>query len=116
MGWVKFLGVAVFSYALLIAAANAAQLVVVEIKSCGVCKRFNATVAPGYGATAQGRKAPLKRVMIGGAIPAALKGKVIRGTPTFILMDKGREIGRFDGFSNKGAFYARLNGLLAKLP
>jgi hypothetical protein len=53
--------------------------------------------------------------MIGGAIPAALKGKTIRGTPTFILMDKGREIGRFDGFSSKGAFYARVDALLARL-
>ena len=35
-------------------------------------------------------------------------------TPTFVLVDKGKEIGRIEGYVDEAFFYAYLNGLIAK--
>ncbi|NGX99515.1 MAG: thioredoxin family protein, partial [Candidatus Afipia apatlaquensis] len=39
----------------------------------------------------------------------------VRFTPTFIVVDNGREIGRITGYSNDNAFWGLLDALAAKL-
>ncbi len=96
-------------------AASAAELVLIEHNRCQACIRFNATVGRKYAQTEQGREAPLRRVRLDrGPVPRDLAKITIRGTPTFILMDKGREIGRFDGFRSQQKFWAKLDRLLLK--
>mgnify|MGYP000283049710 CR=1 FL=1 len=90
----------------------AAELIAVEHARCAICLRFDATVARSYRRSAEGRAAPLRRVDIARRVPAYVEG--IRVVPTFILRDKGREIGRFEGFTDAASFYRRVGALLAR--
>lgn len=100
-----------------VAPGLAAELVFVEYDRCASCIRFNKTVGQEYAATTQGQKAPLKRVRLrrGQIIPDAVFTLKVRATPTFVLLHKGREVGRIVGFSSPRSFYARLDPLLARL-
>lgn len=91
----------------------AAELVMVELKSCVYCMKFNRQMARGYQASETGRRIPLRRVDLMGRWPADLKG-VDRPpyTPVFILVDKGRELGRFNGYDNPAQFNRDLKRLL----
>lgn len=94
-------------------AASAGQLVYVEWSGCGYCKIFNKQMAWAYKSSAVGKKVPLRRVDILGRWPADLK-RVSRPsyTPVFILVEKGREVGRFDGYSSPQGFKRNLERLL----
>jgi hypothetical protein len=101
--------------ALYVPAASAAELVYVEWKDCGYCKIFNRQMAWAYESSAIGKKVPLRRVDILRRWPADLK-QVNRPsyTPVFILVQKGREVGRFDGYANPQGFRRNLQRLLQK--
>lgn len=92
--------------------AVAAELIAVEHARCAICIRFDATVARSYRRSAEGREAPLRRVDLARGMPSDLTD--IRVVPTFILRDRGREIGRFEGFTDRASFYRRVSALLAK--
>ncbi|MGE0004798.1 MAG: hypothetical protein AB7S92_04335 [Parvibaculaceae bacterium] len=96
-------------------AAAAAELVYVQWKSCAYCMRFNKQMAGAYASSAIGRKIPLRRVDILRRWPADLK-HVRRPsyTPVFILVDHGREVGRFDGYSSPQGFRNDLQRLLKR--
>jgi hypothetical protein len=96
-------------------AASAAQLVYVEWTDCGICKMFNRQMAWAYPSSAIGKKVPLRRVNILNRWPADLK-QVNRPsyTPVFILVDNGREVGRFDGYNNPQGFARNLQRLLQR--
>ncbi len=92
-------------------AASATELIVVEHERCAVCIRFDATVGRTYNRTPQGHAAPLHRINIARRMPADLVG--IRVVPTFILREKGREVGRFSGYFDSVTFYRQVDALLA---
>lgn len=94
--------------------ATAAELVFVERKSCIYCVRFNREVAPDYSKSDLGRSVPLRHVDQR-RWPSDLAA-VDRPpyTPVFILVDKGREIGRFAGYTGARAFNRNLDKLLAR--
>ena len=96
-------------------ASWAAQLVYVQWDKCGYCLRFNREMAGAYAASAAGRKFPLRWVDVLGGWPADLK-HVSRPsyTPVFILVENGREIGRFDGYAGPQTFKRNLQSLLQK--
>lgn len=95
--------------------ASAAQLVYVEWKDCGYCKIFNRQMVWAYGSSAVGKRVPLRRVDILRRWPADLK-QVNRPsyTPVFILVENGREVGRFDGYTNPQGFKQNLQRLLLR--
>jgi hypothetical protein len=99
--------------------AAAAQLIVVEDSHCGPCIRFEASVGRDYNATPQGQKAPLRRLNIADKVPSDLANVVIRGpirgTPTFILIDGGHEVGTFAGFGSSPSFWQRIDALLIRI-
>ena len=113
----RFLGLFLFAGALLGAAsARAAELVMFERAGCVWCERWNAEVGGVYDRTDEGRKAVLRRVDLARGTPPDLSAVgAIVFTPTFVLVDKGKEIGRIEGYTDEAFFYAYLNGLLAKL-
>jgi len=96
-------------------AAVAAELVFVEVKSCIYCMRFNKQVAPTYQASEIGKRIPLRRVNLQQRWPADLS-EVDRPpyTPVFILVENGREIGRFNGYVGARQFDTNLKRLLRK--
>jgi thioredoxin-related protein len=99
-----------------IAPAAAAELVMFEAAGCPYCARWNREVAPIYPKTVEGKRAPLRRVDIAAPRPADLAaiGGVVY-TPTFVLMDGGREIGRIVGYGGDEIFWSLLTDLVAKL-
>ena len=113
----RFLAVAALAIApAAILPAQAAELVVFERAGCAWCVRWNAEVGAVYDKTAEGRQAPARRVDLGRGVPADLaQVKPVVYTPTFVLVEDGKEIGRIEGYSDDAFFYAYLGGLLGKL-
>ena len=101
---------------LAVPAARAAQLVVFVRDGCPWCDRFEAEIAPVYPQTAESRCAPLRRVNLDRARPADLTGiKGIVYTPTFVVFEDGREVGRVNGYPGDIFFWDLLGEQLAKL-
>ena len=109
-----------FALVLLIATscapARAAELVMFEQAGCPWCEAFDREIAPIYGKTDEGRRAPLRRLDIASDLPPDLNFlSVERLTPLFILVDKGREIGRIRGYPGEDHFWGLLGALLRQL-
>ena len=96
--------------------ADAAELVMFEQKSCVWCQRFDRDIAPAYDKTAEGQRAPLRRVDIAGPVPGDLAFiKRERFTPVFVLIDNGREFGRIRGYPGDIFFWGLLANLIERL-
>jgi len=110
------LGAVIFTLALAATPAAAAELVMFEDAGCGWCARFNAEIGSIYHKTDEGRRAPLRRVDSGAALPADLAFIAPeRLTPLFVLVDGGREIGRIRGYPGEDHFWGLLDMLIRKL-
>jgi hypothetical protein len=98
------------------AQARAAELVMFEEAGCVWCQTFDREIAPVYPKTEEGRRAPLRRVTLGAPLPADLEFiQTERLTPLFVLVDKGREIGRIRGYPGEDNFWGLLGVLIKKL-
>ncbi|MDK9695528.1 MAG: thioredoxin family protein [Siculibacillus sp.] len=98
-------------------AVAAAELIVIEKAGCPFCVRFEKEVGRLYDRTDEGKRAPLRRVDNEKAFPDDLRFVTPeRITPTFVLVDGGREIARLRGYPGEDFFYAALGTMLAKLP
>jgi thioredoxin-related protein len=114
----KFLSSAIVIGATFILAANAraAQLVMFEQAGCEWCAAFDKQIAPIYAKTEEGLRAPLRRVDIDRPVPPDLAFvQIERITPLFVLVDKGREIGRIRGYPGPESFWTQLSMLFDKL-
>lgn len=98
-------------------AAAAAELVMLERDGCEWCAKWDAVIAPIYPKSEEGKRAPLRRVDINRPMPEDLAGlRPAKFTPTFILMEDGKEIGRIRGYPGEDFFWGLLRELVAKLP
>jgi hypothetical protein len=95
---------------------RAAELVMYERDGCAWCMRWHQEIGSGYPQTDEGRRAPLRVI---GSLAAAPAGVALKSpiavTPTFVLADKGVEIGRITGYPGSHFFYGLLSELLKKL-
>jgi thioredoxin-related protein len=97
-------------------AASAAELVMFSRVGCPYCAQFDREIAPIYEKTDEGKVAPLRRVDIHAPIPPDLGSITVeRITPVFVLVDKGREIGRIRGYPGDENFWGLLAGLIGDL-
>jgi len=93
-----------------------AQLLMIEETNCPYCKRFNDEIAPAYPNTTEGKLAPLKRINLDDGWPDALSHINSESlTPTFILLQDNREVGRLHGYQGDEFFWFLLGELLEKL-
>jgi hypothetical protein len=96
--------------------ATAAQLIVVEQKNCHWCRKWQQEVGQTYGSTPVALIAPLRRIDLHERKPADLSHLDLgRYTPTFILFELGREVGRIRGYPGIDSFWYILKQQLAKL-
>jgi thioredoxin-related protein len=96
--------------------ARAAELLMFEQAGCSWCEAFDREIAPVYGRTEEGLRAPLRRVDTAGQLPPDLAFiEPERLTPLFVLVDRGREIGRIRGYPGEDHFWGLLGVLLKKL-
>jgi hypothetical protein len=94
----------------------AAELVMFEDPVCPWCRRWHAEIGPGYPNTKEGRLAPLRRVDIKDQAKAGVVLKQpVTATPTFVLVEDGRELGRLVGYPGSDFFYSLLGEALARL-
>jgi len=99
------------------APAGAAELVMFEQAGCAWCARWHKEVGPAYPRTAEGRAAPLRRVDLRAPRPDDLRAIAgVVHTPTFVLVEDGREVGRILGYPGDAFFWGLLAELVAKLP
>jgi thioredoxin-related protein len=95
---------------------RAAELVMFTRAGCEWCAAFEREIAPVYGKTDEGRRAPLRRVDLDAARPADIAFiDVERLTPLFVLIENGREIGRIRGYPGEDHFWGLLGALIEKL-
>lgn len=95
---------------------RAAELVMFEQAACPWCQAFDREIAPVYEKTEEGLRAPLRRIDIDAPLPRDLAFiQVERLTPLFVLVDKGREIGRIRGYPGYERFWMQLAILFQKL-
>jgi hypothetical protein len=112
------LRIVTFALALVIAVpAFSAELLMFEEDGCVWCARWDSEVSADYDASPEGRVAPLKRYDLRrDPLPDALKLQSrVRYTPTFVLVDRGEEVGRITGYPGKDAFWNLLDGLMGNL-
>ncbi len=99
------------------AVAQAAELVYVSAQGCPYCRLWDAKVGPVYPKSAEGKRAPLRAVDISDVAGTGLKiDRPVRYTPTFILIENSREVGRIEGYPGEDFFWGMLGRLLEKLP
>lgn len=94
--------------------AAAAELVMVTTRGCSFCAAWEREVGVAYPRSAEAARAPLRHVDFRDAksLPVA---SPVEYTPTFILIDAGRERGRITGYHDAGMFWGLLGGMLAQL-
>lgn len=98
------------------AIARASELVMFERKSCIWCQRWDRDVGAIYGKTQESKLLPLRRIDLDRRDKSdiLLAGPVLF-TPTFIVVDNGREIGRITGYMSEDSFWGLLGTYADKL-
>ena len=87
-----------------------------ERDGCVWCQRWNREIGPVYDKTDEAKVLPLRRIDVDRdkATGVTLESPV-RWTPTFVVIDDGREIARIVGYSSDESFWGLLGKLAAKL-
>ena len=88
-----------------------------ESAMCEWCDAWHEEIGVVYPNTEESRRAPLRRVSIDGARPSDLRHlRGIQFTPTFVVMNEGKEVGRILGYPGESFFWELLGLILKKLP
>jgi hypothetical protein len=97
-------------------AIGAAELFMYRRDGCPWCATWDREIGPIYPKTDIGRRVPLRIVDLdrNGASAVRTRGPV-RFTPTFVLVDKGLEVGRIEGYPGDDFFWGLLERLEEKL-
>ena len=91
----------------------AAELVMVESPGCHYCTSWKRDLGPIYPKTAAGQYAPLRMIDIDDPQPADIRfARKVVFTPTFVLLQDGRELGRIEGYPGEDFFWGLLEKLL----
>jgi len=101
---------------LLPSAVRAAELVMFDSAGCIYCQRWERDVGSVYDKTAEAKFLPLRRIDISRQSSSGVTlSEPVHYTPTFVVVDKGREVGRIEGFINDDSFWGLLDGIAAKI-
>ncbi|CAN1494786.1 hypothetical protein MCEMSEM23_00305 [Rhabdaerophilaceae bacterium] len=107
---------AMLGWALLVPFAKAAELVMFERNGCPWCQRWDVEVGAVYPKTPEGQRVPLRRVSLDQrSSEAASLSPPVFYSPTFVLMDQGREVGRITGYVGDDMFWGLFNAMLARI-
>jgi hypothetical protein len=93
-------------------ATSRVALIMVDDPNCRYCRQFEAEIGRGYPKTAEGRFAPLIKVLR--KSPRLSSFAPVIYTPTFLLVRETTEIGRITGYPGVDFFYGELGELLAR--
>lgn len=100
-----------------LSSAMSAELVMFESRTCHWCQRWHAEIGPVYPNTPEAQCAPLRRVDVDEPLPEDLNVvSPIVFTPTFVVVEDGREVARLVGYPGEDFFWPLLERELVKLP
>ena len=117
MRWAIRALAALCAVVVLASAADAAELLMYRRAGCPWCAMWDREIGPIYPKTEAGRRAPVRMVDLGVAKDSdVLLQRPVRYSPTFVLVDRGREIGRIEGYPGEDFFWGLLENLVLKLP
>lgn len=95
--------------------AGRVELLMFESATCEWCDLWREEIGPVYPKTDEGKLVPLRVVSIHAPRPEDLKGIAgIVYTPTFVLWDGKREVGRILGYGGEIQFWGLLGELIKK--
>ena len=98
------------------APVQASELLMFERDGCVWCQRWDRDVGSIYPKTAEAKLLPLRRINTESkAAPDVTLASPVRYTPTFVVVDNGREIGRITGYINDDAFWGLLAALATRI-
>lgn len=96
--------------------AAAAELVMFVEVGCSWCQRWDREVGEAYPRSEEGKRAPLRRLHISAARTSGLSlAGAVTVTPTFVLVEKGAEVGRITGYPGADFFWGMLGDLMRRL-
>lgn len=108
--------VALCVFVVFASAANAAELVMFRRDGCPWCAKWDREIGPIYPKTEFSKRAPLRMINLDRHSDPAIVHRPIIYTPTFVLAENGKEVGRIEGYPGNDFFFARLETLLAQAP
>lgn len=95
---------------------DAAELYMFGEPGCPWCKRWHAEVGPGYARSSEGRRAPLRELDLADASKTGVAFLTpVNFSPTFVLVENDREVGRITGYPGADFFWGMMGELIAKL-
>ncbi len=93
-----------------------AELVMFESPACEWCEAWDEEVGVVYAKTDEARIVPLRRMDIDDPRHGALaRIRPVMYTPTFIVMDDGKEVGRILGYPGESHFWGLLDELISRM-
>ena len=95
------------------APALSAELVMFERTGCMWCARWDREVGAVYPVTKEAHVAPLRKVNIDRGVPEQYRlTPPVFYSPTFVVIEDGRELGRITGYMSDDAFWGLLGAIL----
>ena len=114
MNQLRKMGFLIFAMPIVCGNLMAAELIMVEQQGCYYCLEWKDQLGHIYPKTPEGKYAPLKTIDI--TEVDKLKGlqRDVIFTPTFVLMEDNKELGRLEGYSSEDFFWELLELILEK--
>ena len=92
------------------------RLLMFETKGCYWCDRWHEEVGKIYAKSPEGKIAKLKRVPITKSRNSEYElNSIVIYSPTFVLVDNKKEIGRIEGYPGADFFWGLLEKMIIKL-
>jgi hypothetical protein len=105
------------AFALSATVADAAELMMYRRAGCPWCAAWDREVGPIYRRTELGGRLALRFVELDRRADQTIQlAGPIKYTPTFVLIEAQREVGRIEGYPGADFFWGLLEGLARRLP
>jgi hypothetical protein len=95
---------------------NAAELLMFRRDGCPWCAKWDREIGPIYPKTEFNARAPLRLINLDHDPEPAIIHAPIHYTPTFVLAEGGKEVGRIEGYPGDEFFWVRLENMLTQAP
>jgi hypothetical protein len=103
----RYLLVAVFALIPLGVLAET-RLLMAQEPGCYWCAKWDEEISHIYPKTPEGKTAPLERFNLKGEVPDVEFARRVSFTPTFILVQNGKEVDRIEGYPGEDFFWGLL--------
>lgn len=95
----------------------AAELIMFRREGCPYCLAWDRAIGPIYPKSDIGKRVPIRMIELGVDEQREVQLRMpVLYTPTFVLVDEGREIGRIEGYPGEDLFWGLLENLVKRLP